>query len=104
MPAHSSPAAVGEAKLSNGSRLTHIDWRANRLADALAKRAASDGAPPTAVLRLLKSAQAAVEFSAKLLGRITFAANHHVVHAQTFPVFKEHIGRRGRTAEHVVSA
>ena len=65
--------------MSNGARLTHIDWRANRLADGLAKMAASDGAPPRAVLRLLRSAQAGIEYSAKLLGRVTYAANHHVV-------------------------
>ncbi len=79
MPAHNSPSAIGEVKLSNGARVTHVDWRANRLADGLAKLAAADGAPPTAVLRLLKSAQAAVEDFAKLLGRVTYAANHHVV-------------------------
>ena len=49
------------------------------MADGLAKKAASDGALPGAVFRLLKSAQAAVEHSAKLLGRVTYAANHHVV-------------------------
>ena len=51
----------------------------NRLADGLAKMVASDGAPPREVLRLLGSARAAVEYSAKLLGRVTYAANHHVV-------------------------
>ena len=40
MPAHCTLGAVGEAKLSNGCRLSTIDWRANRLADALAKAGA----------------------------------------------------------------
>ena len=79
LPAHNSPSAIGEVKMSNGARLTHVDWRANRLADGLAKLAAADGAAPMAVIRLLKSAQAAVEHCARLLGRVTHAANHHVV-------------------------
>ena len=37
MPAHTSTGAVREAKLSNGTRLSMLDWRANRLVDALAK-------------------------------------------------------------------
>ncbi len=79
MPAHSSPASIGEVKMSNGASLTHIDWRANRLANGLAKLAAAEHSPPKAILRLLKSAKAAVEHCAKLLGRVTYAANNHVV-------------------------
>ena len=59
--------------------LSHIDWRANRLADALAKLAAAANQPPKAVLRLLVSAAAAVKHFAMLLGRTTHAANHHPV-------------------------
>ena len=33
VPAHRSLSAVGEVKLSNGSRLSIADWRANRLVD-----------------------------------------------------------------------
>ena len=40
MPAHCIPAAVKQVALSDGSRLTMVDWRANRLADGLAKLAA----------------------------------------------------------------
>jgi hypothetical protein len=93
MPAHNSPAAIGEVKMSNGARLTHVDWRANRLADGLAKLAAADGAPPTALLRLLRSAQAAVEHFARLLGRVTYAANHHVV---------QEIGADGNLVSHTI--
>ena len=76
MPAHQSIATVGEAKLSNGARLTMLDWRANRLEDVLAKRAAAVRAPPVAVARILRWAQAAVRHHAMLLARVTHAANH----------------------------
>jgi hypothetical protein len=80
LPAHMSHRSVGEAKRSDGHRLSHIDWRANRLADALAKLAAAANQPSKAVLSLLFSAAAAVKHSAMLLGRTTHAANHHPVH------------------------
>lgn len=79
MPAHQSMASVGEAKLSNGHRLTTIDWRANRLVDALAKAAASERQPPPAIERILAWAHSAVRHSAKLLARVTHAANNHEV-------------------------
>jgi len=40
-PAHCSRASVGQAKLSNGARVSPADWRANRLVDRLAKNAAA---------------------------------------------------------------
>ena len=79
IPAHTSPAAIGEAKRSDGARLSHIDWRANRLADGLAKQAAASTQAPAAVIRLLVSAFAAVRHAAKLLGRVTHLANHYTV-------------------------
>ena len=36
MPAHQSIATIGEGKLSNGQRLSALDWRANRFVDVLA--------------------------------------------------------------------
>ena len=79
VPAHTSPSAIGEAKRSDGARLTHIDWRANRLADGLAKQAATATQPPDAVLRLLASALVAVRYAATLLGCVTHAANNHIL-------------------------
>lgn len=79
MPAHQSIASVGEGKLSSGARLSMLDWRANRLVDALAKEAAAEHQPPPAVAKLLHSAKSAVKHYAMLLGRITHAANHHPV-------------------------
>ena len=63
-------ASVGETKLSNGAGLL-VDWRANRLVDALAKLAAAQHQPPPAVVRILGWAQTALQHSAKLLGRVT---------------------------------
>jgi len=79
MPAHLNAAMIGERKLSNGQRLSTIDWRANRLADALAKLAAKERQLPKASLRLIVSGTAAVKHAAMLLGRVTHAANNHLV-------------------------
>ena len=79
MPAHLSTALVGERKLSDGTRLTNVDWRANRLADILAKQASGRFALPKDVELLLTSAAAAVRFAATSLGRVTHAANNHIV-------------------------
>ena len=69
VPAHTSPRSIGKAKRSDGARLTHIDWRANRLADGLAKQAAADTQPPLAVVR----------HAAMLLACVTHAANNFTV-------------------------
>ncbi len=78
MPAHKSLRAVGEAKLSNGCRLTIVDWRANRLVDKLAKVAANELQHPKSTLELLASAEAAAAHAACLLGAVTWAANNYV--------------------------
>ncbi len=79
MPAHLTLAAVGEAKLSNGVRLATVDWRANRLADALAKAGARGQQPVASTDDLLAIAARAVRHSAQLLGRVTHAANNYTV-------------------------
>ena len=78
-PAHCSRASVGQIRLSNGSRITPADWRANRLVDKLAKDAAGFHS-------LTKEADAFINSSAKLsqhclaqLAHVTHAANHHSV-------------------------
>ena len=54
MPAHGTVASIGVARRSDGLPITAVDWRANRLADAIAKTAV--GHPPLCVQaqRLLK--------------------------------------------------
>ena len=76
MPAHTSLASVAEVRLSNGQRLSCIDWRANRLVDALAKGAAFRGPAPAARVQVLGAAEKAVRHAAMLLGRMTHAANN----------------------------
>ena len=57
LPAHKSSSAIGEAKLSNGVRLSSVDWRANRLVDMLARVAAGHVGCEREVLGLLESAE-----------------------------------------------
>jgi len=79
LPAHLPMAAIGERRLSNGTRLTAVDWRANRLVDALAKQAAATRQAPAPVIEMLMSAKAAVKHAAALLGEVTFAVNNHSI-------------------------
>ena len=79
MPAHTSAASIGVSRDSNGLPISASMWRANRLADALAKYAASqDRLPMQATAWVRKVARAATEVAA-LLGAVTYAANHHEV-------------------------
>ena len=82
MPAHQTLSAIGNKALSNGRLLTGVDWRANRLVDALAKQAAATAQAPRAVRCLLESGQAAVKHAAPLLAVVTHAANNHKVPVQ----------------------
>ena len=78
IPAHLSADHIG-TELRGGKRFTTVDWRANRLADALAKEAAARESATDADVKLLKSAEAAAEHACALLGVVTRAANHHPV-------------------------
>ena len=71
--------AIGERRLSNGIRLSAVDWRANRLVDVLTKQAAATRQAPASVLQMLKSAKAAVRHSAAQLGEVIYSANNHRV-------------------------
>jgi hypothetical protein len=79
MPAHQTVAAIGNRTLSNGKEMSVADWRANRLVDALAKRAAASRQAPLAITRLLTSGRSAVRHAAALLGQVTHAANNCVM-------------------------
>ena len=82
MPAHQPLSAIGNAMLSNGKLLSGVDWRANRLVDALAKAAAETMRAPRALRCLLESGRAAVKHRAALLAVVTHAANNHKELAQ----------------------
>jgi hypothetical protein len=81
-PAHLSQASIGT--LANGTSrvITAIDWRANRMADALAKEAAAEFAADSATVKLVKSAEEAARFHMALLGVVTHRANHCPVHKE----------------------
>ena len=78
-PAHLTVQAVGQRRCSDGSKLTTVAWRANRLVDALAKQAANTIRATESTRKLVKSATTAALHSACLLGQVTFAANNHKV-------------------------
>ena len=82
MPAHQQLDAVRNRALSNKRFMTTVDWRANRLVDALAKKAARTTHAPRAVTCLLESANVAVRHAAALLGVVTHAANNQKVPVQ----------------------
>ena len=71
-----------EKNCSNGKLLTGVDWRANRLVDALAKNAAATVRAPREVRCLLESGKAAVKHDAAMLAVVTHCANNHKVPVQ----------------------
>ena len=79
MPAHQTFHMIGQKRLSNGAKLTSVDWRSNRLVDLLAKIAAPRGTDAVEAIKFLESAQAALKHAAELLGRVTHAANNFEV-------------------------
>ena len=64
--------------LTVGIKHTNLPRRANRIVDALAKLSALQAQLLPEALKLIISSEAAVRYAAKLLGRTTHAANHHV--------------------------
>jgi len=76
-PAHQTVQAIGQRHGSDGKKITTIDWRANRLADALAKQAAEQVRATKEARDLVQSCREAVRHAACGLGQVTFAANNH---------------------------
>ena len=81
MPSHGSISSVGEVRDSHGQPITQALWRANRLADALAKSCACADRLPQWATAVVKLASNAVKEQAALLGVVTHAANNHVLHS-----------------------
>ena len=81
MPAHTSASAMAfPPRDSSGQPISWVAWRANRLADALAKYAASRVRLPASVFKWIKDAEELHRHQAALLGWVTHAATHHEVH------------------------
>ncbi len=76
MPAHQTLAMVGNLTLPSGKELSVVDWRANRLADAIAKAFARDNLIDRDTLEIVTSARAAVGYHVSLLAKVTHAANN----------------------------
>ena len=76
MPAHQGVGAIGTALKSNGRPITPLEWRANRLVDAIAKFEASRGMAPQTTVDLLTSATALVRHTAAQVGAATYLANN----------------------------
>jgi hypothetical protein len=77
MPAHLSRAATLRACKSNGEPVTLTEWRANRLADIVARRCALSIAVPRARVKQLQIAADSLRVEATVLGVVTKAANSH---------------------------
>ena len=75
MPAHLARTAASAMRKSDGSPVSVVDWRANRLADAVAKSAAGAPSSTTHAVRCLKSAGDVLRHEAAVLGAVTCAAN-----------------------------
>jgi len=76
MPSHGTKGSIGNACKSDGGMVTATDWRANRLADALAKAAAGRFRVPSATRNAVTTALRAYEQSAAVAGIVTYAANN----------------------------
>jgi hypothetical protein len=76
-PAHTSWASLGTRLKSNGRPLTAVDWRANGIADAAAKMAASRHRAPAYIRQRYAEAVAAHRFGAAVAGVACWEANHH---------------------------
>lgn len=86
------PALLGESAVGSsrpcGRIFSATDWRANRLADALAKNVSQQYALDDREAKLIQSAEHAVKHACALLGAVTHAANR----------FKtEEVGKDGKT-------
>ena len=77
MPAHGSIASVGVATMSDGNKVSILQWRANRLVDLLAKSAAKPFRIHEKTRATLQDACDSLEFSLGMLGVATYAANNH---------------------------
>ena len=82
MPAHQAHSAIGHRVKSNGKTLTSLEWRANRLVDAIAKNESARGQAPQATVDLLVSATALVKHSAAQTGAATHFANNFTTSVQ----------------------
>ena len=75
-PAHLTQRSIGQTAGNTDRVITAADWRANRLADVLAKEAANRRALPKHAISKLRDAEEAARYHMALLGTVTHAANN----------------------------
>ena len=76
-PAHTTWASLGTRLKSDGNPLTAIDWRANAIADAVAKIAAKRTRAPAQIRVKYQQLMAAHRYGAAVAGVACYEANHH---------------------------
>jgi hypothetical protein len=79
MPSHTSNADGSYRIKSDGRSITTAEWRANQLADSLAKKGALVSPLRDEADKMVKAAGEAILQSASKLGVVTLAANAHLV-------------------------
>ena len=79
MPAHTSADQCRHRQRSDLKFVTAVDWRANQLADVLAKKAALDDPRRRAAARYISNAESALLHHAVIVGLATHEANNHKV-------------------------
>ena len=79
MPAHKSADGLADLRKSDGTPVTYMEWRANRLADAIAKFGARSALVDPDLMEggpILKATLQAFKAEAAALGAVTFWANN----------------------------
>ena len=76
MPAHQPVSAIWSRVKSDGRPVSPVDWRANRLVDALAKLAAVSRQSSPGARATLTAATRAVRFAGLRLGLVSYWANN----------------------------
>ena len=98
MPAHKAFNAVGNARLSDGSVLRPLSWRANRLVDEAAKAAAVHAKADRRIIAFIESARAFVQYRAAVLGQATYRANHCEICTEGGKTYKRDSSKKPRQA------
>ena len=79
MPSHTSNADGSDRVKSNGRSISTAEWRANQMADCLAKKGALVSPLREEADKTIKVAGGAIRQSASRLGVVTHAANSHCI-------------------------
>jgi len=78
MPSHCSLSVALRRTKSDGRLITKLEWRANRLVDALAQTAAGRSRLPRSLMALIRDVERTVEYAAGMVGLTSWAANNFV--------------------------